>query len=134
MKVYKIECRDFFKYDEEEFIYASFEKAKKEVEKKINKLIAKVLDENKDKLEDDDFAYYFVEVEEKGLDNPVKEYPEVFKSINKVSKYITEITYSSNYGKHQTWEYKVNYNMFRDGETYIGYNYSIIIKEFNLIM
>lgn len=85
-------------------------------------------------MEDDDFAYYFVEVEEKGLDNPFKEYSEVFKSINKVSKYITEITYSSNYGKHQTWEYKVNYNMFRDGETYIGYNYSIIIKEFNLIM
>lgn len=133
MKVYKLECPDFFDLYENEFIYLSLEKAKNRAKDEINAMIIKINDENEERLANEDFAYYFVKVEDKKINAPVEAYPEVFKSISKVSDYIIEVEYTPDYDKNQTWEFKVNYNMFRDGETYTDYNFTIKIKEFELI-
>lgn len=133
MKVYKVECPDFFDHYENEFIYASLESAKNKAKDEIDAIMMKINDGNEERLANEEFAYYFVEVKDVELKSSVEEYPEIFKSINKVSEYIAEIEYTPGYGKNQTWEFKVNYNMFRDGETYTDYNYRIVIKEFELM-
>lgn len=134
MKVYKIKYSNFLGCSKEEFIYASLEKAKDKACEKINEIIAEVINSNEDRIEEGGFAYYFQEVSENGLDTPVKECPNFFKSIKKVSQYIREVMYSTKFGENQRWDYAVEYNMFRYGETYTDYNYSITIEEFELII
>lgn len=133
MKVYKVEYADFCNHYVTELIYTSLEGARNKAQYEINAMMTKIRDGNEERLSNEDYAYYFVEVEDGEMQSSVEEYPEIFKSIKQVSTYISEIEYAPGYYNNQTWDFTVKYNMFRDGETYSDYNYSITIKEFEVL-